>query len=203
MKKRNLPRKREYLPELPTGAKPIPGFDSYYVSPEGLVLSETTKGYLIRRSVVGKDGYARVILSLGNQKITTKYVHRLVAEAFVPGYEPGLTVTHKNLDKTDNRISNLEWISFRDNLAHWRNTNPEAAKRAQALTGTKVSRPVIAVDPSNGTTYDFQSVKSAALWANGDPGNISRAAKSGKQAYMMLWKYMKRRKRHNPLNNNT
>lgn len=197
MNKRNAPRKREYLPELPDGAKRIPGFETnpYFVSPEGLILSPSRHGYQIRRSVLGKDGYLRIILSFGNQKLTTKYPHRIVAEAFVPGYEPGFTVNHKNLHKTDNRASNLEWISFRDNQLHWRATNPEAAKKANERTGLRVSRPIFATDPENGQKRRFDSVKSAALWANGDSGNISHAARSKKKAYQFLWKYAPRRRK--------
>lgn len=39
-------------------------------------------------------------------------VHRLVGRAFVPGYESGLTINHINGRKTDNRPSNLEWVTL-------------------------------------------------------------------------------------------
>lgn len=39
------------------------------------------------------------------------YTHRKVAEMFVEGYVPDYVVNHINGDKTDNRASNLEWIS--------------------------------------------------------------------------------------------
>ena len=48
-------------------------------------------------------------------------VHRLIAMAFVDGYEPGKCVNHINGDKLDNRPENLEWISLQENTAHaWR-----------------------------------------------------------------------------------
>ena len=39
-------------------------------------------------------------------------VHRIVGRAFVPGYQPGLTINHINGIKTDNRPENLEWVSL-------------------------------------------------------------------------------------------
>lgn len=45
-------------------------------------------------------------------------VHRLVASAFVDGFEPGLCVNHMNGIKTDNRAENLEWVSVARNTQH-------------------------------------------------------------------------------------
>lgn len=45
-------------------------------------------------------------------------VHRLVAAAYCEGFQPGFVVNHKNGDRTDNRVDNLEWISNSDNLRH-------------------------------------------------------------------------------------
>lgn len=39
-------------------------------------------------------------------------IHRLVGRAFVPGYAEGLTINHINGAKTDNRASNLEWVTL-------------------------------------------------------------------------------------------
>lgn len=62
-----------------------------------------------------KNGYASYRLSKFNIGRTVK-IHRLVAEAFLGFSE--LTVNHKNGKKSDNRITNLEWLSMSDNRTH-------------------------------------------------------------------------------------
>lgn len=46
------------------------------------------------------------------------YVHRLVAMVFVPGYGDDLEVNHKDLDKSNNTYTNLEWVTKSENHKH-------------------------------------------------------------------------------------
>ena len=59
-------------------------------------------------------GYPTVSLGRRNKQL----VHRLVAEAFIPNPERRPQVNHKNGDRTDNRVNNLEWVSSRENILH-------------------------------------------------------------------------------------
>ena len=59
-------------------------------------------------------GYLYV--SLGNKD--RKAIHRLVSEAFIPNDENKPMVNHKNCDKTDNRLENLEWCTYSENNNH-------------------------------------------------------------------------------------
>lgn len=108
--------------------RPIPGYeDNYEVSSDGRVLS-------IERTRAGKNGiptrmhprilktqdihgYQRVCLSKGGVN-SFRYVHRLVAEAFIenPSHLP--EVNHKDGDKAHNAVDNLEWLSHIDNGRH-------------------------------------------------------------------------------------
>lgn len=65
------------------------------------------------------NGYLITSLYKGN-KGNHKYIHRLVAEAFIPNPSNLPTVNHKNLNKQDNRVENLEWCSYADNNDHAR-----------------------------------------------------------------------------------
>lgn len=66
-----------------------------------------------------QDKYGYLIVNLKkNQKSHIRKIHRLIAEAFLEnpnGYE---TVNHKNGIKTDNSITNIEWMSNKDNSRH-------------------------------------------------------------------------------------
>jgi hypothetical protein len=72
------------------------------------------------RPWASKQGYLIVSAKLGDKR-PKMFVHRLVGLAFVPGFEPGLSVNHINGNKLDNRPENLEWVTLADNTRHqWR-----------------------------------------------------------------------------------
>ena len=66
---------------------------------------------------LGAWGYFTCAPSVGN-KSQTQLVHRLVADAFLGPCPHKNEVNHKNLDKTDNRVHNLEYVTRSGNLLH-------------------------------------------------------------------------------------
>ena len=66
---------------------------------------------------ISRFGYYTVSLKL-NQKCITRCVHRLVATAFLPNPENKPEVNHKDGDKFNNSLSNLEWVTISGNCIH-------------------------------------------------------------------------------------
>ena len=103
--------------------KEIPGYEGLYeVSNTGQVrsLDRYDNRNCFRKGKVlspGKDtnGYLQVILSCNGKHKSIK-VHRLIAQAFIPNPDNLPEINHKNEDKTNNRVDNLEWCDATYNI---------------------------------------------------------------------------------------
>ncbi len=90
----------------------IDGFEDYWVSNTGLVVSKKWGKTRILKQGLNTKGYPSVKLNC------IKTVHRLVATAFIPNPGDLPQVNHGDGVKTNNRVSNLEWSTNRDNCIH-------------------------------------------------------------------------------------
>lgn len=93
---------------------PVSGYEELYeVSDHGRVRS--LRSGKVLAPCPSREGY--VLVSLSRGKAFKAKVHRLVAEAFI-GDGSGLSVNHRDLDKRNNHVSNLEWVPHADNIRH-------------------------------------------------------------------------------------
>ena len=88
--------------------KEIKGFESYKISNQGKVINK--EGLELKHRSLAGRGYLQVNLWDG-KKHHKKYIHRLIAEAFIPNPNNYRTVNHINGNRVDNRIENLEWCN--------------------------------------------------------------------------------------------
>lgn len=86
----------------------------WQVSTTGLIRKVYPSGRIeyVEPSLSGGNIGSRYLCLAANEH---KYVHRIVAEAFIPNPMGYPCVDHLNGDKTDNRIENLEWVSYKMN----------------------------------------------------------------------------------------
>lgn len=110
--------------------KKIKDYDNYYIYDNGDVLNINTNKIL--KGSIGEHGYKYYRLSRNNQK-KMFYAHRLVAEAFLENPKNLLVVNHKDGNKLNNNVNNLEWASYSDNTAHAYQKNLITTRRKESI----------------------------------------------------------------------
>lgn len=121
--------------------KPISGYEGLYeVSSHGRVSSLNSSVKVdnyIKVPQINQKGYHRVELCVARRR-KSHGIHRLVAQAFIPNPENKPEVNHKDENKSNNFIENLEWMS------HIENSNYGTRNRrvAEANTNGKMSKKV-------------------------------------------------------------
>lgn len=111
---------------------------NYYVTDDGKVWSERSQKYMAMRK--DKDGYLKVALvsnEVPEGKRHRYSVHRLIMENFCPIENMSkLQVNHIDGDKTNNNLSNLEWVTCQENVDHAIKNN----LRAEVNGGAKLTK---------------------------------------------------------------
>ena len=141
--------------------------DRIEVSSDGRVRKD---GRILKPSAKGGHGYLRVSTGLKE-----RYVHRLVLKAFKP-QPPGRTyANHINGNKQDNRVSNLEWSTGRENTL--------LAARSGRFSGKRYGPTPVKVIWKDGTYAIFGSQKEANDAIGGDKkaSGINKALKGDRK----------------------
>ena len=94
--------------------KDIKGYEGLYaITEDGKVWSYRSNRFL--KTNINRSGYQYVVVSVGGERKTFT-IHKLVAEAFIPNPEGKQQVNHKDEDKTNNKVENLEWMTAIENV---------------------------------------------------------------------------------------
>jgi hypothetical protein len=163
---------------------PVPGYENYLVSNNGVVVStirHSKRCFEVLPQRTEKQGYKNVTLHKDGKNHTLK-VHRLVAMAFIPNPNNYPQVNHKDEDKANNCVENLEWCTAKYNSNY--GTRVERHKR---LVGKKVRQ----IDPEIGICIEtYFSMGEASEKTGIDRGSINNCCLGNrKSAGGYKWEY--------------
>ena len=155
----------------------ITDYPQYAASTLGNIKNNKTNNVLKPKI---NNGYLYVHLSNGNAKYSYVSVHKLVALAFLSNEGDRNTVNHKNYDKTDNRVTNLEWATMAEQNKH---------KRERSNTPGKS---VIQFDLNMKYIATFDTVRDAGKHLKEEHNStmISKACRGNIDSFKgFIWKY--------------
>ena len=164
----------EYKPDEEPAGKMLEGYSRYIITTDGKIYSKSSKKYLSTRE---NSGYNYVTLYNNSKKGKDFSIHYLVGKVYIPNPKNYPMLNHKNYNKIDNRVENLEWISYSENMKHF---------------GQKNGISVIKLDLDNNIIQTYNTIKDASNHNNTSSSGITNVCK-GKQktAGGFKWEYNK------------
>jgi len=129
-----------------TAFKPIEGFPGYFISKHGEVRSQRTRARegldptrwsKIKHSK-DRDGYPIVSLRV-NGSIKTRFIHRLLLQAFVGPCPPGMEARHLDDVKSNFKLSNLKWGTHLENIRDRERNGGRTPPRGSGHSSSKLT----------------------------------------------------------------
>jgi len=94
----------------------------YYISDHGRIKSFKYGKERILKQAIQSTGYLAVAICYPVGKKKSQTIHKLVALAFIQNLNNKLEVNHKDGNKTNNHVDNLEWLTHQENMQHARSS---------------------------------------------------------------------------------
>lgn len=98
--------------------KKHPKYNNYLISEEGRIFIEKDKELKEISYSIDRLGYLRVKIKIGKYNRKTIRIHRLVAETYLENPNNYPQVNHIDENKLNNNVSNLEWVTNKQNAQH-------------------------------------------------------------------------------------
>src|SRR5699024_1324192 len=150
----------------------IKGFEGHYlISNKGNVKSIKKKTSKNLKLVKMQNGYYCVTLQNGESNRGVHYVHRLVGLHFLNKEERSNSINHKDGDKANNTVDNLEWCTHLENNRHAFDND---------LIGIAIKVKLTRI--CDGKEFTFKSQKEASFFLNKSARYISRKKQENKSA---------------------
>ena len=174
--------------------KNIKGYEGLYqISNLGNVKSFKNKNEKLLKPQADKNGYLRLGLRKENNRKFYS-IHRLVAQHFIDNPSNKKQVNHIDGDKTNNVVSNLEWVNPVENTQHaWNNGLCETCRESSRIRCKKYGKSVICIT----TGKVFISASEAGRVTNINPSSISNCCRGGLKSAgklsdgtKLVWKYV-------------
>lgn len=137
---------------------------------------------------VSKNGYLKVLLydELGNRKFRT--VHRLIASTFLSNPHNYTCVNHRDENKLNNSLDNLEWCTHKYNI----NYGTCISRRSNSQRSTNKNMTPIAKCADDGSIVDvYKSMREASRLNNLYQSNIFKSCNSNIKCGGYHWRYIK------------
>ena len=150
----------------------IDGFDYYWVSSKGNVYSTFSKKLLSAKTT--NKGYAEVLLQGKSIK-----VHKIVALTFLDNPNNFPSINHKDENKLNNSVENLEWCSIRYNCSYWTRED-----RIRHATGARKI-----IYSCDGSEFVYPSARAASIATGISQHTIHRYCKSEKLPYWSTYEF--------------
>ena len=144
---------------------------------------------------VNNEGYCQVSLTT-THKSKLYFIHRLVAQAFIPNPENKPNVNHKDLNPYNNNYRNLEWCTQKENVKHaiengrYANVFKAAKKKKPKGFNSNLRIKIVQMDLDGEIIKVFDGIKLAADTLGLHSGNIVKACKGQQHTCGgYKWKY--------------
>lgn len=168
----------------------IKNFPDYYISKCGKIYSSKTNKILSSK-LNNKSEYLKVSL-YSNKKYKKVNIHRLVAEMFIDNPNKKLTVNHKDRNKHNNNVENLEWATYAENTRYSYNLIGKKPNKHYYLgVDNPLSKKVIQYDFEGNFIKIWDSVADIDRYYNTNlQSSIIKVCKNKQKTSMnYYWKY--------------